>query len=468
MEHIFKWFTAESECEYSGTYTRWFARNFKPENFYDIDRLFVCYLSYCSKLNIVPSKQFLLAYLKVDGKQDIKKYEVKTESLGSYDYRETSQLEEAYQAISQQASDTYDFYVQQDLTGHSFKVDIYEYIKTRKSDAIEKAMLRTYAKLTDGTDPTDVGDEMRRKLADIDEVFNPEKIKDIDYTGDTNEDKKMDFVAKTGIPAIDGDLGGIYTRLIYTLTGQPKGGKTRFALTNFVYPVLVQAKKDVVFYELELTEMQVKNILIAYHIIKVYGGKVKIPDSLMNKGEMTPEQQQIYESARIDLFESGRYGKFIFREECVVEEFQDELSNIIRDNPEVKLIGIDYMGMINSEPANKYERRKEMYQIITDAFKVVKTTIKRADCAAVCINQFNDDGIAAAYAGKPIRSGYTQGGHVVTRYTDYDLYITFTEEQWLAKIRILTLAAGRGSEGFGTVPLSVDMSCSLFNQELNT
>ena len=467
MERIFKWFTAEGCPEKAALYARWFTRNFKPSNFYDIDRLFVCFLAYCSKLNITPSKDFLIAYLKVDGKVDVKSYDIKTESLSNYDYREASQLEEAFQIISQQADQAYDEFQATDITGHEFKVDMYEFMSSMKSDSIQNAMMRAYPKLTDGTDPADVANELKHKLSEIEDIFNTERIKDIDY-GQTGGDMKMDFVCKTGIPAIDNDIGGIYTRLIYTLTSQPKGGKTRFALVHYVYKVLTEAKKDVVFYELELSDMQVKNILIAHHIIRVYGGRVKIPDSVMNKGEMTEEQRQIYESAKIDLFESGRYGKLIIYNDCTIETFKDELHNTLIDNPGVKLVGIDYMGMIQSEPDNKYERRREQYQIITDAFAAVRKIINATNIAAICINQFNDDGISAAYSGKPIRSGHTQGGHAITRYTDYDMYLTFTEEQWLAKIRMLTLAAGRGSEGFGTVPLSTDLSCSIFNQELPT
>ena len=85
------------------------------------------------------------------------------------------------------------------------------------------------------------------------------------------------------------------------------------ALRHWVYPTLISAKSDVLFFELELSQSEVENILIAIHITQLYKGNIKIPDTLMNKVDgMTPEQEQIYEAAKFDLLKSGNYGKFIY------------------------------------------------------------------------------------------------------------------------------------------------------------
>ena len=460
MEHVIKWLST------SKLYSNWFAMTFEPKDFDGINRLFDCFIKYCSKLNIVPTLDFLKAYLAVDGKQDIKKYNIKIESMDAFDYTQSSQLEEAYQTISQTAISLYDQYMQEDLTDREFKVDIYDFIKRLKTDSIQKTFMDAFSDMNNGIDINDISDSVKTRINDINNTYDTESLRKIDYMTKDSEETEMEFIAKTGLPCIDGDVGGIYTHLMYTINSQPAGGKTRFSLVCFVYPVLM-AGGDVMYFETELTAMQTKNILIAYHIIQLYGGKVKIPDSLMNrKSEMSEEQLRIYESAKIDLFESGKYGKFIIKDECIVEELEDDINGILSTNNNLKLVCIDYMGLISSKPTNKFERRKDPYLIITEGYEIVRNILRHANLAAVCINQFNDEGISAAYAGKPIRSGYIQGGHISNRHTDYDLSLTYTEEQKLAHVRMLSTSKTRGSAGFSNVILMTDLSVSLFRQEV--
>ncbi len=468
MERVFKWFTKESQCPKSNIYTYWFANHFTPDNFEGVDRLLMCYLQYCAKLSVVPSKPYLTAYLKVDGKQDIKKHNVRTDTMTSLDYRESSQLEEAYRIISGAAQASYDNYVAVDLTDRDFKVDVYGFMRERRAELVQETMMKAYPKLTDGSDPNEVSAELRNSLAELDVVYDTEAIRDIEFTHENpKENEEMVFIAKTGIPCVDGDVGGIYTSLIYTLNAQPGSGKTRMQLVHFVYPVLVHAKKDVLYYETELSRSQVENILIAYHIVQIYGGRVKIPDSVMNKKqEMTDEQRQIYESAKIDLFESGKYGNFIFRGELIVEKYEDEALGIVKANPNIMLIGIDYMGLCHSKPQSKWAPHMEQFEIITEAYEITRRILKRIPCAAICNNQYNDKGIDAAYAGKQIRSGHVQGGHIVQRHTDYDMSMTFTEEQELAGIRMMSISKKRGAKGFKNVMFSTDLSVSIFRQEV--
>lgn len=463
MEKIFKWFTEESGSPKANVYTYWFTRYFDPKNFTGVDRLLMCFLCYCAKLSITPKRKWLESYLIVDGKQDIKKYNIKTDTMTALDYKEVSQLEEAYHILQDVALFTYDEYVKIDKSDSSFKVDIYNFMKEQRVNNIQKLMMDAYPHLNDGSDINEVSTKLRNDLANLDNVYDLHKISDIDYTEGAED--KMEFIAKTGVPCIDGDIGGIYTTLIYTLNGQPGSGKTRFACVHFAYRVMVEAKKDVIFYENEMSPSQIKNILIAYHIVRLYGGRVKIPDSLMNKyDEMSVEQKQIYESAKIDLFESDQYGKLIIKEGCVVERMEDECNAILQTN-NVGLLVIDYMGLCESDPEDKRYVRKQQYEIITDAYIATRHIVRAFNIAAICLNQYNDSGIEAAYAGKQIRSGHVQGGHIVQRHTDYDLSMTFTEEQELANIRMLSTTKKRGAKGFKNVMLQVDLAISLFNQQ---
>lgn len=469
MERVFKWLTAEGGSSKAAIYTNWFASTFEPNSFDGVNRMLACYIKYCAKLSIVPKREYLMAYLKVDGKRDVKKFNIKTDTMSSYDYRETSQLEEAFRVITELTTSTYDMYVSVDLTDRDFKVDMYEFMMSLKSDLIQNAMMKAVPRLSDGSDIGEVSSDLRAELSSLDKVFDTRKLRNVDVTNPDAEEGELEFLCPTGLPCIDGDIGGVYTHIMTTLTAQPGGGKTRMGEAHWVYPMMTIAKKDVLFYENELTAMQVKNILIAHHITRLYGGRIKIPDSLMNKKkEMSPEQLQIYEAAKIDLFESGKYGKLIIKEECIVETYEDEATDIIKESGNLGLIVIDYMGLCRSVPESKYDRSMEQFEIITKAYEITRRILKAYDVAALCINQYNDKGIDAAYAGKPIRSGYVQGGHIVQRHTDYDLSMTFTEEQELAGVRMLSVSKRRGTAGFKNVLLSTDLAVSVFRQELNT
>ena len=464
MEKIFKWFTLADEPS-TQKYVWWFAKSFEPKNFTGIDRLFMCYIKFCAKLSIIPRKESLSSYLITDGKRDIKRNNIRLEAMNSYDYDESSQFEEAFRLLSATAITQFESYCDVDLTGREFKTDVYVFMSEMRSNDIQEAMMSFYPKLTDGSDVTEVTHDLRNRLAQIDEIYAEKKIKQIDFTTDEESSTEMRFLCKTDIPAIDGDIGGIYTRILTTLNAQPQGGKTRFALIHYIYKVLTVAKKNCIFYELELSQTQVKNILIAYHISVVYGGRIKIPDSLLNrKSELSAEQLRIYESAKIDLFESGKYGKLTIRNECIVEELEDELLADIKGDPDLAYIGIDYMGLVQSKPEKSYQRM-ERYEIITTAYEIVRRILLIADVGAICINQYNDEGIKAAFSGKSIRPGHVQGGHIVERHTDYDLSMTYTEEQKLAGIRDLQNSKTRGTMGFGRVQLSTDLSVSIFRQE---
>lgn len=466
MEKIFKWFTRTDDPE---TLKRiwWFAKSFKPKNFNGIDRLLMCYLEFCSKLSIIPRKESLAAYMVTDAKRDMKLYNIKLETMTSYDYSEASQLEEAYRLMSTAAAAQFESYCEVDLTNREFKTDIYIFMSEMRSNEIQEAMMQFYPKLTDGSDVVEVTHDLRNRLSQIDDVYAEKKIKQIDTTHNSSEDVEMKFLCKTGIPAIDNDIGGIYTRIMVTLNAQPSGGKTRMALIHWIYKILTIAKKNCIFYELELSKTQVKNILIAYHIVQLYKGRFKIPDSLMNrKSEMSEEQLRIYESAKIDLFESGKYGTLTIRDECIMEELEDELIADVKGDEDLAYIGIDYMGLIQSKPP-KGVRRLDKYEVITEAYEIVRRILLMAEVGAICINQYNDEGVKAAFAGKQIRSGHVQGGHIVERHTDYDLSLTYTEEQKLAGLRDLQNSKTRGTSGFGRVLLSTDLSVSIFQQEQN-
>lgn len=465
MQHIIRWLTEEAGDERASLYIQWFNTNFKPESFKGINSLLLCYVKYCAKLNIKCNRYNLDVYLRIDAMSDIKKYRIKVDEVQAYNYEELSQLMEATSILTNICLATYDAAIQEPIEGKDIKVELYDFISRLQSDSIMGAILAALPKLEDGSNKADVSRKLRSDLTTIDREFDTDSISGLDYEG-CDDDDNMRLICKTDVPAIDSDVGGIFSKMIYTINAQPAGGKTRFTLANFVYPALC-AGKDVLYYSTELSKAQVKNILVAYHVSTKYRGMVKIPDTLINKGQTTPEMDSYIYSAREVLF-SGHapgMGRLIINTDCYADTLLDEINSYKAADPNLDLVVIDYMGLLEMSHPDKY-RSAEQYQVITEGYKAVRKAVRKLDMAAVCVNQFNDEGIKSALAGKPIKSGDIQGGHIVHRHTDYNLDITYTEVHKSRNQRLISVSKTRGSEGFTNVVFNTQLGISVFEQSV--
>ena len=444
-------------------YVKWFLRTFVITDFEGIDKLFYAYLKFCDYLQVDIAGS-LDSYLLTDATQDIVRFNIKLPTQDSLDYNDVASLKEAVSIISQIARQTITEYKSQPEEVREFKLIANEFLNKHKGDLLQSEMLTTFQAINDSGDVTKASERLDTKIRDINKRLNVKSLSRVDFISNTDDEDKMEFVAKTGLACIDGDIGGIYAPLIYTINSQPGGGKTRLSLSHFVYPVLLKGL-DVIYYELELSVGQVKNILTSYHVSRIYGDSFKIQDTSLNKDELSPEQKRVAEAAKIDLFENPTRGKFSVELEAVAETLYDDVKNKAALAEHLGLIVVDYMGLISSVPQSKYDRCLDKTQRISISYEALRRLSRDLRVPIVAINQFNDAGIDAAYAGRPIKPGMVQGGHEPGRYTDYDLNLTFTEEQKLANTRLLSSASKtRGSKGFGDQLLAVDLSISVFRQ----
>lgn len=468
MDKIFKYFV--KEFPNTVRYINWFVKNFPEDEFSGIDKVLYFFLEYCSHLGIIAKKKYLLVFLDTELKKLVRQHNIRVDSLtANFNYDEIAAFEQAVQTISTATVDYYDKFCEvealDDLS--EFKVELSLFMNQNLQNKIMSTFTDQFSKMTQGGDIILVADETRTALSGAREVYNVEKLSTLDFavreqqdTGDTIG--KARLITKTGIPAIDEDYGGLFTKALITFAGQPGGGKTRFLLAVYVYPSLVYSKVGVFMNELELEDYEINNILISIHIANLY--KLKIPDRDMNRGDLSDEQRKIVESARIDLFESGKYGKFkLDTKPLAVEGLYDSTMNILRTHPEIKVWCCDYLGLIRSNPSDKYSR-KNRADIIDEALVNAKLIAKDGDVASVCVNQYNDEGNKAAYAGKPITVGMIQGGQSIQRHSDYDVAITFTEEQRVAQMRMISTTKVRSAVGFNNVPLGIDLACSRWTQ----
>lgn len=462
---IFKWFIQDD----ASSRITWFAAKFGPEEFEEVDKLLAVFLEYCAELDIVAERKYLIAFMKTEGKKHIVAHNIKVQSIDNFDYSDPSSLEEAYQVLLSTVLSTYDEYVKESIEDESFAVDMKLFMSTKKAERTLKIMADAFPKISNGTDIDLAIEDMQYKLDKTQLVYDTEYIKKLDFL----EGKKsaggnkncMKFICRTGMLCVDGDAGGIYTSQIHAFTGSPGSGKTRYICSSYIYHALTEAKVDVLLDELELKDVEIENMIIAHHIVNLYGGKIKIPDSVMNTGNMSEEQKQYYEAARIDLFESGKYGKLTIRtDELIVERMKKDMYTYLRKNRKTMLWVIDYAGLATSKPIDKYAKHLDGYEIIRELYKGAKDIAKVADIGVVIVNQFTKEGNQAAAAGKRIMPGHVEGGQIVERHADYDYVMCMTEEQELANRCTFSTVKKRAAAGFQNVPVMTDRSVSIFKQ----
>lgn len=467
MERLLKWFAQGDE----GVCVRlsWFMETFPPTGFEGVDQMLYFFLGYCDKLGIGARRDYLEAFMRTEGKQVIKRESIRVTATQAYDYEEPGALEEAYRVIASAVAVRFDQCMEVDIAGKVFKAEMKAYMETRKTKEVQMLLADAYPKLSSGDSIDELIDQMQVRLSGISQAYSDENLDALDFLEDRSYTKggkdRQNFLFQTGIPCIDGDIGGMYTKQLWTFTGPPGGGKTRFSLARFAYQAAVRGHYDVLYDELELSKGEVEDILVAHHIINIYKGKIKIPDRDMVKRRLDTKQQQIYEAAKMDLFESGKYGKIVIScKGLEVETMKKKRLQYFKTHPKTKLWVVDYLGLLESKPQEKYAKHMVKYEIITEGIEIIKKITTVADLGALCLCQYNDEGIKASMMGKPIMPGMTEGGHVIQRHSDYDIAMTMTEEQELARMCELSTIKKRAAAGFKNVPLRTDKSVSIFEQ----
>lgn len=465
MGELFKWFTLGTNM--SVVYCTWFTEIYDPEDFEGIDKLLVAFIRYCGELGLSATLKNFEVFLKIDGKKYVKKYNVRVDTLTNFNYDEPAAFEEAYNIISFSALQTFSMYCNKCLEGREFKLDVIEFMAQEKSNKVRMMMSESFQKMQSG-DVDAVMESMQVGLLEIQEKYDTERLEELDayIENEGNTEESLEFLFKTGIPCIDGDIGGTYTRQLWSFTGPPGGGKTRFAMVHIAYHAAVVGKLDVLVDALELSKMEVQNILIAHHIIHLYGGRIKIPDSVMNKGNMSAEQKNVYESAKMDLFESnGKYGQIIIEtKDLSVEALPKRMKRLKSLYPKLKVWVVDYAGLVESSPIEKYSKRLEEFEVIGRLYKTGKKIAKRLNMFVFVVNQYTREGNEASMRGKTLLPGHVQGGQIIQRHSDYDIAMGMTEEEKIARMRTLSTIKVRGAVGFTNVPLSTDLAISVFKQ----
>lgn len=469
MQSIFKYFTMEGDEE---TRLRivWFVESFQAKDFAGLDKLIYFYLEYCARLGIIAKRNYLNAFLRTDCKRLILENNIKLDNMAAYDYTDPAALEEAYRVITSTTVQFYENCVQQNIDETEFKVAMDTWMNTQKAKLLKLSLTTNFPRASQGEDVDIVASDLVSDLEALLMNYDKSKLEELDFlrnkvSTDNQGSGEMIFIAKTHFPAIDGDVGGIFKKMIITFTGLAGSGKSRFIYRCFAYVAAVFFKISVRIDSLELTKSQVENILIAMHIATLF--KVKIPDSLMNKNGLDETQLRYYHAAKQDLFNNreGKYGTIYINDKVVyIEEFRSKVIRFLRLHPDIQIWIMDYAGLIRSNPKG-YRKYSIKAEIIEEAYSTARAISTDTGLAWVFINQYNKDGAQKAKSGKAIDQGDIEGGQTVHKYTDYNIYSTQTEEQKSTSLLLMTADKVRGAKGFNKVPVKSDLSISKFDQQ---
>lgn len=467
MNNIFNHFISRSDDgDMKRTaYAGWFIESFPSSEFKGDERLFWEFMHYCVQLNVPIKRKYLDIWMSSELRKVLAKDNIRVVGCESLNMDEPVAFETAVQTTSAVLADDFTVLEKVPSALDDFKVEMSAYMTTKKSDRLTVALSDTYNKMSATNNSTEAANYALDTLNVINDLYNTDKLRDLDSTTDDVQKAKMKFVTDSGLPAIDTDSGGLFTKQLLGIEAQPGTGKTRFTIGTYCYRAVTKYKKNVLFVAQEQSIEEVKAMAIARHVFELFG--IQISDSMIIRDTVPDELKPQVEAARIDLFDSGKYGKFhIVDEVLYVETFIDRLKTLDKLHGPFDVIAIDYMGLIDSIPA-KYERTKTKNEIIPRSFELFKRYVRLSDKAGIAISQFNREGIAAGEADKKITTDMAQGGIAVYRNTDYNIAISMTEVMRAQQKRRFSQPKVRSSAGFGTFVADTRLGFCYFKQTAN-
>lgn len=468
MHEIFSHFISRNPEDDSRrvAYILWFCDTFPPQEFSGEERIMREYLEYSKKLSVPLKEKYLSVFLSTELRPFLIANNTKIAGTETLDYSEPTALETAVQVCSEAIIGAFRELELINSDIDDFKVSADSFMTTRLNSRLTEVLGRTFEIVSETESSVSAADYALEAIQLLNEIYDKEQLEELAESH--TDDDTINFVCDTGIPAIDNDIGGIYETNLFGIEAQPGTGKTRFCLGVWVYRAATIYKKNCLFYTLEQSVAEIKSILVARHVYTLYG--IQITADMIYKDKVPDEYRDKVESAKLDLFESGKYGKIVIKETTLyLETFIEKIKSTDKLQGPFDLIAIDYMGLIEQITSkeghkNRYVYRLEDYQIIGRSFKKFKRFVRKTRKCGIAISQFNDKGIEAGKSDKEITPNMAQGGIEVYRNTDANLALSMTPTMKTQNKRRVSQPKVRNSAGFGTFILDCRPGISLFYQ----
>lgn len=450
MDKIFTHFISRGDTVEANrrlAYASWFTSTIPLSEFDGDEKLFCEYMDYSVTLGIPITYKYFQVWLDTELREILHKTKVHVTGCETLRFEDPVSFETAYQTTVSVMSDNFNVLEAMESNVEDFPIEVAAYFKVRRSDRLTQTLARTFDILNDTNSVEDASDYVLDTINAINDIYDTSNLEDLDFSKkDINSNVTMFKVSDCGLPAIDKDSEGLFSTQLLGVEAQPGTGKTRFTLGTYCYRALTIHKKNVLFLTLEQKEEEIRAMLLACHIFWMFN--IQVSDKMILTDKIPEEVRPKLEAAQYDLFESGKYGKFICKEtDLYVETFITKLRTFDKLLGPFDLICIDYMGLIESKPA-EYRKALEEYEIIKTAFKQFKRYLRRTGKAGIAISQLNRDGIQAGKNDKEISTDMAQGGIAVYRNTDYNIAMTMTNTMKLQQKRRFSQPKVRSSAGF--------------------
>lgn len=462
MHKIFSYFVDKDGDLRRAVDAAWFVEVFPEQEFSEDERYFFIFLEYCATLNVPVRRKYLETWCSTNLKKCISALRVKVKGCEAINLDDPVGFEEVSRVTTQVLLDDYTALEMLDAPEEDFPVALSDFINDRRSERITECLSKTFNLLQETNDSVQAGEYATYELNLINEIYDDSLLDDV-ASRDSITKKKLEFISEYGLPAIDADSKGIYETQLIDIEAQPGAGKTRFTIGCPLYTAVVKYKRNVLFWALEQSKEEVEAMFVARHTFELFN--VQVNDELILKDTVPEELKDKVEAARIDLFESGKYGKICTMTKLLyVETLIQAITNIDRLRGPFDIIAIDYVGIIESAPA-KFQKEKSVAEIISTSLKLLKRYARRTRKAVISVSQFNQAGITAGNADKEITTDMAQGGINVFRHTDYNIAMSYSPEMKAQNKRRFSQPKVRGTAGFGTFITSVWMGICLFIQD---
>lgn len=464
MNDIFTHFIAREDAAEANkrlAYAQWFVDSIPLSEFTGDERIFCEFIDYCAKLNVPITFPYFQIWISTELRELLHACNIKVKGCETLNYDDPMSFETAFQITTNVMLDNFQLLEGMDSNINDFKVNIASYFSTRRNERLTQSLAETYDLLNSSNSSEDAADFALDSIHAVRDIYDDLKLEELDNSN-SGVKAQMIKVSDCGLPAIDKDSGGLFTTQLLGVEAQPGTGKTRFTLGTYVYRALTVYHKNVLFLALEQTEQEIDAMLIACHVFYMFN--IQMTDKMILTGNIPEEIRPQYEAAKYDLFESGKYGKFVAKEvDLYVETFITKLRTYDKLLGPFDLIAIDYMGLLESKPA-QYRKELTEYEIIKTGFKQFKRYLRRSGKAGIAVSQFNRDGIQAGKADKEITTEMAQGGIAVYRNTDYNIAMSMTETMRLQQKRRLSQPKVRSSAGFPSFIVDTRLGFLYFKQ----
>ena len=464
LHSIFSYFIARKDAADKKRlgYLSWFVLQYPTEEFRREEAIFRDFMGYCAKLSVPLKQAYFEVYLMTELKRFLVESKTKIDGTENLSYEDPNSLETALVTTRDVMLANFRELEGTDCDIEDFPVMMNAFRNERLNERTTEVLGATYDLIAKhGVE--DGNAYALEQLTAINEVYSEDALEEIQTHAD--EGQAMDPVVNSGIRAIDQDLGYICRTQLLDISAPPGAGKTRMAIGVFSHQALL-AGRNVLYYTLEQSRAEVEAMLVARHTYHLY--HVIISDKMITSGTVPKELQAKVEAARIDILESGRYGKFEVQEtDLYLEDFVEKLKMQDRVKGPFDVFIIDHMSLMQSHPP-KYGRTLDDYKIVAKAYRKFKAYVRKNKKVGISINQFNREGIEASRQDKDINATMGAGGIEAYRSTDANITITYTEAMATQYLRKISLPKSRSSAGFGSFLVDTHLECCLFLQRKPT